>query len=144
MSKRKDWTSIFLAKGVGGKMLAICKEGDNHVQFPGGKRNRKDRTPEQTATREGFEELGVRFRASCLNLKGTWIEHNHKTHQPFQMYLYEVFLTREQFESHFSISKEGEKVGEFTWTELNELYRSGRFSPYHHAKAVAYGVWRTK
>lgn len=143
MVKRKlrlDWTSLLLEEGPQG-VLCIRKPNQHHWQFPGGKRHANDRDPRITAVRESREETGVRLNIADIRLVGSRQEFNHHTHHPFRLDLYHATLTNEKLASHFVISKEGEEVGIFTWTELNEMRN---FSPFHRMLAEKFGVWRTK
>lgn len=143
MVKRKlrlDWTSLLLEEGPQG-VLCIRKPNQEHWQFPGGKRHANDRDSRVTAVRESREETGVRLNIADITLVGSRQEFNHYTHHPFRVDLYQATLTSEKLASHFVISKEGEEVGIFTWTELNEM---GNFSPFHRMLAEKFGIWRTK
>lgn len=143
MARRKtrpDWTSLLLAEGKTG-VICIRKPGQEHWQFPGGKRLSKDRDSRITAVRENREETGVRIDVGKITFMGSSEEHNHHTHQPFRVDVYRVSLTTSQLMSHFVLSKEGEEVAVFTWEQLNEMGRS--FSPYHRKLAERFGIWQT-
>jgi 8-oxo-dGTP pyrophosphatase MutT (NUDIX family) len=144
MVKRKlrlDWSALLLGEAPCG-LLCIQKSGKDYWEFPGGKRHANDRKPDVTAVRETREETGLRLGIGDVTLIGNSEQFNHFSHRPFQMYVYHARLTDAQIASHKALSKEGEKVGIFTWAQLNDL--GEHFSPFHRSLAQRYGVWKTK
>ncbi len=142
MSKPKDWAAILLLEAPQG---VVCirkpprKWKVSYSQFPGGKRSRKDKNSKDTAVREIYEETGLCVNSSTIVLVGSLYEHNHHTHEPFRFDFYRATMTDEEVATRFSMSKEGEEVKLFTWTELNEMRD---FSPYHRMLAEKYVVWK--